>query len=302
VIIDVNEDVTKHLPALSAAGVVTVIGYLNPHGTTGKVITPQRARAIAAAGMTLGLVSEGWGDFAHGEISAAAGKRDAEHALAALPALGAPTGAAVYFAVDTDASMNQVNGLVVPYFRAIQAAFAGSGYRTGAYGSGAICEAVLANRLVDFTWLSCSLGWLGSKEFLASNKWSLRQHVPSKVVGIDCDVDEAHGDFGAFVPFGQPAQGAAVVAAAPQVAASAPQPMPTAAAAPAPATPLQAASNAISNVLLNGIHKYAVNWPSWLQIIIPTGAIEHIAPVLAKAALDAAAGVNEPSPTTEKVK
>ncbi len=57
------------------------------------------AAAMAAAGMRLGLVNEGWGDFAHGGISAAAGERDATVSLEYARGLGAAQpGAAVYFA------------------------------------------------------------------------------------------------------------------------------------------------------------------------------------------------------------
>ena len=212
-IIDVNVDVTSHLGALAKAGVTDVIGYLNPHGTTSKVITPQRAKAIAAAGMTLALVSEGWGDFAHGDISAAKGKTDAEHALATLPTLGAPDGSAVYFAVDTDASSTQIAKLVLPYFAAIRAVFGGNtapnGYRTaskfrvGVYASGAVCNSALVADLVDLTWLAAPTGWLGSKEFLLGKKWVLHQGLPTKIAGVDCDPNTSNGsDWGQFVPFG----------------------------------------------------------------------------------------------------
>jgi hypothetical protein len=213
-IIDVNVDITNHLSALAKAGVTDVIGYLNPHGTTSKVITPARARALANANppMSLALVSEGWGDFAHGDISAAAGKRDAEHALAAMPALGAPDGAVVYFAVDTDASATQIKQLVMPYFGAIRAVFGGavapngfktaSKYRVGVYASGAVCNAALAADFADLTWLAAPTGWLGSREFLASKKWVLHQGLPTHIAGVDCDPNTANGeDWGQFIPF-----------------------------------------------------------------------------------------------------
>ena len=213
-IIDVNVDVTSHLGALAKAGVTDVIGYLNPHGTTSKVITPQRAKAIAAAGMTLALVSEGWGDFAHGDISAAKGKTDAEHALATLPTLGAPDGSAVYFAVDTDASATQIAKLVMPYFAAIRAVFGGavapngmktaSKYRVGVYASGGVCNAALAADFADLAWLAAPTGWLGSKEVLASKKWVLHQGLPQTVAGVPCDVDTPNGtDWGQFIPFSE---------------------------------------------------------------------------------------------------
>ena len=205
-IIDVNVDITQHLVALASKGVTDIIGYLNPHGQTSKVITPQRAKALANANppMSLTLVSEGWGDFAHGDISAVAGTRDAQHALVALLALGAPDGACVYFAVDTDASATQIAKLVMPYFQAIHTAFADSKYRVGVYASGAVCNACLAADLVSLAWLAAPTGWLGSKEFLLGKKWMLHQGLPQTMAGVPCDVDTPNGtDWGQFIPFSE---------------------------------------------------------------------------------------------------
>jgi len=207
-IIDTNHDTTPHLPVLKAAGVKTIIRYLspiNPHGE--KCIKPAEAQAIAAAGLRLALVCEGWGDFAHGAISGGAGERDGEWCAKYAASVGAPAGACIYFAVDADAGDAQIRKLVQPYFAAITAALreAEPHYRCGVYGSGDVCNAVLAASLADLSWLSCSMGWGGSRTYLAGNKWVLRQHVPDVLCGIDCDADEANGDFGDFVPFA-PAQ------------------------------------------------------------------------------------------------
>jgi hypothetical protein len=92
---------------------------------------------------------------------------------------------------------------VLPYFASIDAAFKAlaPNLRCGVYGSGAVCEAVMAAQLADFPWLSCSLGWSGSPAYFSSNRWVLRQHVPATIAGIDCDPDDANGDFGDFAPF-----------------------------------------------------------------------------------------------------
>lgn len=203
-IIDASVNVTAHLPALKRAGVDTVFRYLDPIGPgSEKNIKPPEVEAIAGAGLRLALFSEGWGDFAHGGISAGAGTRDAEYALSRLSVLGmpgAPQLAAIYFAVDTDASAGQITKLVLPYFAAI-AELARDHFFVGVYGSGAVCEAVIGAGHAAYACLSCSLGWSGSRAYLASRKWTLRQHVPGRVAGLDCDVDEAQGAFGDFVPF-----------------------------------------------------------------------------------------------------
>jgi hypothetical protein len=203
-ILDTNVDTTRHLAALKAAGVTTIIRYLSPINPSGeKCIKPAEAQAIAAAGLRLALVCEGWGDFAHGAISAGAGERDGEWCARYAATVGAPDNAAVYFAVDVDAGAVQIKKLVLPYFASVDAAFKtlAPNLRSGAYGSGAVCEAVMGAQLADLAWLSCSLGWSGSRAYLASNKWVLRQHLPATIAGIDCDPDDANGDFCDFAPF-----------------------------------------------------------------------------------------------------
>lgn len=200
-IIDVNVDVTRRLAALKAAGVETLMCYLNPLGSNEKAVTSARARAIRDAGLRLGLVSEGWGDFAHHGISTAAGVRDAKHALRVAPTLGVTDDAVIYFAVDTDATWGQILSLVVPYFKAIRDN--AEGCKIGCYGSGAVCETLLQQQLVSHAWLAQSRGWLRSREFALTNKWALKQLMPSHVAGVSCDPNEANGDFGDFVPFSQ---------------------------------------------------------------------------------------------------
>ncbi len=217
-IIDTNVDASAHLAALKTAGIRTIIRYLDPIGPRNpKCIKPAEAHAIAAAGLRLALVCEGWGDFAHGGISAGAGERDGAWCARYAPTIGVPfarelqsggaganeNAACIYFAVDVDANAAQIRKLVLPYFEAIDVAFKqlAPKLRIGVYGSGAVCKAVIAAKLADLAWLSCSMGWEGSRDFFGSNTWALRQHLPQTIAGIDCDPNEANGEFGDFVPF-----------------------------------------------------------------------------------------------------
>lgn len=206
-IIDTNIDTTAHLPALKAAGVTTIIRYLSPINPAGeKCIKPPEARAIAAAGLRLALVCEGWGDFAHGGISAGAGMRDGEWCARYAPTVGAPANAAIAYAVDVDATAAQIRQLVLPYCASIgtEHAAAAVKYRRTIYGSGNVVAAVLGAGGAELDWLSCSLGWGGSRAYLARRKPVLLQHPPKLVCGIDCDENDASGDFGDFVPFAEP--------------------------------------------------------------------------------------------------
>ena len=184
-IIDLAEDPTPRLAALRASGVTSVIGYLSsidPAG--GKCWTPARMRAIAGAGLRAGLVHEGWGGVGGHGISAADGDRDGHYCRARAQALGAPRGACVYFACDTDFTSAQIASRVIPYFQAIRAAFADKFYRVGVYGSGAVCAAVVAAGLADLSWEAQSKGWLGYAAWLA--KADLVQGRETKISGTRC--------------------------------------------------------------------------------------------------------------------
>lgn len=197
-IIDVAQDVTAKLPQLKAAGITTIFGYLssiNPDGA--KCLTPSRVRAIAAAGMRVGLVHEGWGGVGGNGISAADGDRDGRYCRRQAPALGAPRGACVYFACDQDFTLQQIRTLVLPYFTAIRAAFADEFYRVGVYGSGAVCAAVIAAELADLSWQAQSRGWLGYGAWLG--KANLLQGPEEGLTGLDVDTDAAQGDIGDYV-------------------------------------------------------------------------------------------------------
>jgi hypothetical protein len=203
-IIDTNNDVTAHLAALEADGISCVIRYISTYTAGEKCVKPAEARAIAAAGLKLGLVFEVWGgsdNFTHGDINAASGARDGAFAADWAARVGAPAGTIIWLAVDNDASPAQIDKLIIPYFRAAKAALAPR-WRAGIYGCGAACAAALDAGAADAAWLSNAMGWSGSRAFAASRRWRLLQHPEATLHGLSVDYDEAAGnDYGAFVPF-----------------------------------------------------------------------------------------------------
>ena len=82
-----------------------------------------------------------------------------------------------HFGKPADAIQGQdIFPFVKHYFAEVNRVLKDDGrYRIGGYGSGATCNMLLKNKLVDFCWLAMSSGWPGSKQFLASGKWSLVQ-------------------------------------------------------------------------------------------------------------------------------
>lgn len=199
VIIDTAVDITAALPALKASGVKTVFGYMssiNPAGA--KCLNPLRVKAIAARGMKVGLVHEGWGGLDGKGITAEDGIRDGSYCRAKASLLGAPKGACIYFACDKDFSSAEITNLVLPYFRAIRQQFADGFYRVGVYGSGKICQTVMDYGLANLSWLAQSKGWTAYSDWLA--KASDVQGAQTKLDGVEVDSDVAQGDIGDFVP------------------------------------------------------------------------------------------------------
>lgn len=212
-IFDTNHDVTPRLDQAKECGVTTIFRYLSPANPSGeKVVKPAEAHAMAAAGIRLGLVCEDWGDFAHAAINAQTGTRDGAWCRKYAVTVGAPAGAAIYFAVDADANAEEIRDLVLPYFGRIEEVLQAPSdlplYRMGVYGSGAVCEAVQAEFPDVLTWLSCSLGWDDSRLFLARGTYTLFQKTPKRQFDIDTDPDLPNGqhvgvaaDIGDFMPF-----------------------------------------------------------------------------------------------------
>lgn len=199
-IIDTNHDVTAQLPALQAVGVTTIGRYLNRlDPSEEKVIKTAEARAIAAAGLRLFLIFEIGGR----PSGSAQGDLDGRWSATYMPTVGAPAGAAIYYAVDYDAQAEDMPGILAA-FETFHASVVAAGYRVGVYGSGDVCTAVTAASFATLPMLSCSVDWSGSQLYAASRQWVLLQHTPQTLCGIDCDTDIANGDFGDFVPFAAP--------------------------------------------------------------------------------------------------
>jgi hypothetical protein len=175
---------------------ITFIGryYFNLTKTVKQKFTAAEALRLSNAGLDLVAVYENKSDT-YGYFSADKGTSDAQGALAQAQALGQPEGSAIYFTVDCDLPKAQVNANVVDYFEAVNEVI-GETYDIGVYGSGLTCATMLDRKLALYAWLSCSMGWTGSKQFA---EWHIRQSDPTKLCGLDIDPDIAlPGAFGAF--------------------------------------------------------------------------------------------------------
>ncbi len=168
-----------------------------------KRLTPTEAQQLIAARLTLFTVYQDANDSA-AQFNAETGTAQAQEAMRqAKTVIRQPEGTAIYFAVDYDASQQDHDQNIRPYFEAINQAFseAGSPYKIGVYANGLINQNLLDDKLVDFTWLSQSTGFRDYDKFKESNKWNILQGPPVTISGTDFDsntINLSRGSFGGF--------------------------------------------------------------------------------------------------------
>lgn len=208
--VDASEPVTqKFLFAMRALGVKTVIRYYDQVDETLRGKTPklEELKLLAANGMNvLGVFqhnnrwkNERTGALYHtfdGNYAAQRGPADAKRALELAKLWHQPMGSAIYFGVDFDADAAQMKQVLIYATNFAKVARA-AGFKVGVYGSGDTLKQLKSAGLVDFTWVSQSTGFSGTKAYTASNAWNLLQAMPKDCGGINVDFDKVNGvDFG----------------------------------------------------------------------------------------------------------
>lgn len=131
---------------------------------------------------------------------------------------GSPPGSAIYFSVDFDVTVTQLNK-VEAFFTGVQKAFdeLGQGvpsYSVGAYGSGRVLGRLRDKGLANYFWLAMSRGWAEFEAFHDSGDWHLLQTKETEIAGLDVDLNEANVNqpsfdefslvLGPVVPLGEP--------------------------------------------------------------------------------------------------
>jgi hypothetical protein len=205
-VIDVSSDCGDKATALAANGVKTVIRYYSRDTIRpSKPLRKLEAQRLADAGLRIGIVYEGrFGDHAS-NFDRQAGLADGAFARSyGAGTIGQPSGSTIYFGIDFDASVAEMQSRILPYFQGIADAFAKPtgepNYIVGVYGSGATCQAVLDAGLAQRAWLAQSRGWRNYDAFVKSGQWTLKQAMPGAIAGVSCDSDEvgAGKDVGDF--------------------------------------------------------------------------------------------------------
>jgi uncharacterized protein (TIGR02594 family) len=196
-------------------GVRTVIRYYNNKNSStfpSKCLTRAEFEKLTGAGLNVAVVFQqrgGAGGFLD-DFGSGKGTRDATRALALAISIGQPAGSAVYFGVDHDFFRPNELDQIDRYFSEVNAAIGGR-YRVGVYGSGTVCTRLKSSGHATLFWLPASMGWSGSRAFLASSQWTLFQkfqNLQSDFGGFAYDGNLFNPTFADFGQFGAtPSQG-----------------------------------------------------------------------------------------------
>jgi len=165
---------------LKAAGVQVVGRYLTDSDrpdALAKRIQDGELDAIFGGGLKVfPIFQEGGTDTTY--FSYDLGVRAAGRAADAAGRLGFLPGTVVYYAIDFDASRDEVETYLEPYFRGIHAELArrGCAYRVGVYAGRRICATLAAAHLTELSFVSdMSTGWGANLGVRIPEDWAFDQ-------------------------------------------------------------------------------------------------------------------------------
>src|SRR5262249_943810 len=111
----------------------------------------------------------------------------------------------IYSTVDYDAQPSDMTQIKA-FFTAFAKSIRGAGYKVGCYGSGYTCNQLLAAKLIDYTWITCSSGFRDSKTVIQQGTydiWQVFGLCDQIYQGLSIDWDAANpmrnGDWGQII-------------------------------------------------------------------------------------------------------
>lgn len=150
----------------------------------GKNLSRQEAQNISDAGMVLLTVWEARGNE-YDSFTSVQGRADAANAIAQAKACGQPLDTTIFFAVDFDASVGQIEGGISDYFLSASTMTRGAGYLPGSYGSPLVNDTLAAKGYTARSWEAQSRGWAGDH----SKPEDMEQGREVTLDGLDVDLD-----------------------------------------------------------------------------------------------------------------
>ncbi|MFI6077083.1 glycoside hydrolase domain-containing protein [Actinoplanes sp. NPDC051343] len=191
--------------ALYAAGYRYVGRYLDERPSSkplNKRIQPGELDTIFGNGLRVFPLSQYYGGEV-GYFTWDQGFKDAQDAHDAAVGYGFATGTVVYFAVDYDATQDQIDSNIIPYFRGVVSGLADKGkkYIHGVYASRNVCAEVTRQTSARWSFVSgMSYGFSGNMGFPLPDNWAFNQ-VQTLTVGsgsgaiqVDKDIHRSSGD------------------------------------------------------------------------------------------------------------
>lgn len=203
--VDTIQNIEKYFECLVSNGYSFVGRY---YSTTTrmpqKVLTPAEAQAISQAGLRIVSVFEDLPTSA-GYFTASRGVGDATGARNQALGVGQPGGTPIYFTVDYNAEPADL-AAITAYITAVRVTLKGAGdaapYLLGVYGSGLVCSYLLEAGLIEYTWLSQSSGFYGTREFRQGGTWNILQLLPQAAPepcgSFDYDPNVSNGKEGSW--------------------------------------------------------------------------------------------------------
>lgn len=174
--------------AMKEAGYVDVGRYLTntQGGTLDKRLTQEELEIIKGVGLSVFPIYQTYGGQAS-YFTRSQGRKDAREAIKAARGFGFPPQATIYFAVDYDALMADINSNILPYFRGIKEEMSWY-FQIGVYGPRAVCNRLLANGLAKYSFVAdMSNGFTGNIGQLMPKNWAFEQFVETTEAGIGID-------------------------------------------------------------------------------------------------------------------
>ena len=174
--------------ALKNAGYTDVGRYLTntPNGTLDKKMTAEELEIIKSVGLKIFPIFQTYGGAAS-YFTRYQGRRDAETAKDAAQNFGFPPTSTIFFAVDYDALMADINSNIIPYFRGVGEGLSGS-YRVGVYAPRAVCNRLYQNGLARYSFVAdMSNGFTGNIGQIMPPNWAYEQFYETTQGGIGID-------------------------------------------------------------------------------------------------------------------
>lgn len=183
---------SSRLNAIQNEGMSFIGRYLNRLEGSHDELTYDEINLICGAGLYIYSIYQASGTTGTSHFNYANGENDADDAIYLAPNLGQPGNTPIYFAVDFDATIEQIVNYIVPYFQGVLSKLQNSEYRLGIYGSRQVCGYIRGSYSPTerYTFISDN-SWSGDFD-----DWNLRQYNWDTTIGsgssaINVDYNES---------------------------------------------------------------------------------------------------------------